>query len=317
MAKRKRRAFTKEFKAEAVRVVQESGKTGGGGGAGAGSDGDGAAELGAAGRDRRGPGRAGGADDGRSGRSWPQLRRESADVADGARHPKKSDGLLRQGERVRFAFIAAEKAAFPVAVLCRMLAGVARRVLRLAQARPVPGARPRRRAARGRDRGDPRGESAALRQPARPRGAAGARAGRESQARGAPDARTGAWRPAAGGGSGSRRTPGIPSPSRPTCWRAQFDGARARRGVGDRHHLHPDRGRLALPGGDPRPVLARRRRLGDERAHHPASSRSTPSAWRWRGVDRPRGCCITPTAAVSTRAATTRRPSAATGSSAA
>ena len=35
---------------------------------------------------------------------------------------KKSDGLLRQGECVRFAFIGAEKAAFPVRLLCQTLA---------------------------------------------------------------------------------------------------------------------------------------------------------------------------------------------------
>src|ERR1044071_7670072 len=44
---------------------------------------------------------------------------------DGARHPKKSDGLLRQGERVKFTFIRAEKAHFPVAVLCAVF-GVSR-----------------------------------------------------------------------------------------------------------------------------------------------------------------------------------------------
>ena len=56
MAKRKRRAFTPEFKAEAVRLVRESGKTVGTVARETGSDGDGAAELGAAGRGRRGPG---------------------------------------------------------------------------------------------------------------------------------------------------------------------------------------------------------------------------------------------------------------------
>ena len=49
MAKRKRRAFTKEFKAEAVGVVQASGQDRGGGGAGAGSHGDGPQGVGTAG----------------------------------------------------------------------------------------------------------------------------------------------------------------------------------------------------------------------------------------------------------------------------
>src|SRR4029434_8303220 len=50
------------------------------------------------------------------------LAARGAHAAAGARHPKKSDGLLCQGERVKFAFIAAEKATFPVRVLCRTLA---------------------------------------------------------------------------------------------------------------------------------------------------------------------------------------------------
>src|SRR6185437_4190200 len=41
---------------------------------------------------------------------------------DGAGDFKKGGHLLRQGERVKFAFISEEKVAFPVAVLCRLLA---------------------------------------------------------------------------------------------------------------------------------------------------------------------------------------------------
>ncbi|RYZ14214.1 MAG: IS3 family transposase, partial [Myxococcaceae bacterium] len=41
--------------------------------------------------------------------------------AHGARHPKKSGGLLRQGEHLRFAFIEAEKAHWPVTVMCDVL----------------------------------------------------------------------------------------------------------------------------------------------------------------------------------------------------
>src|SRR4026209_2006744 len=120
MAKRKRRAFTKEFKAETVRLVRDSGK----------SVGAIARELGltetalrewvgqGAGGAGRGPG--GGADHGRAGGVGPPAAR-GADITDGARHPKKSDGLLREGEPVRFAFIAEEKAAFPVRLLCRTL----------------------------------------------------------------------------------------------------------------------------------------------------------------------------------------------------
>ena len=41
-------------------------------------------------------------------------------TADGARH-QKSDGILREGERVRFLFIRTEKANYPLTVLCRVL----------------------------------------------------------------------------------------------------------------------------------------------------------------------------------------------------
>src|SRR3989454_10899920 len=90
------------------------------GGAGTRSDGDGAAELGAAGGDRCRPGGAGRAHDRGAGGTRAAAAREP-DAADGAGHPKKSNGLLREGESVRFRFIAAEKAVFPVRVLCRTL----------------------------------------------------------------------------------------------------------------------------------------------------------------------------------------------------
>src|SRR6187401_421107 len=56
----------------------------------------------------------------RAGRA-PAVASRGARAAHGARHPKKSHRLLRQAERVTFAFIAAEKAHFPVRVLCRAL----------------------------------------------------------------------------------------------------------------------------------------------------------------------------------------------------
>src|SRR5207249_2561722 len=90
------------------------------GGAGTRSDGDGAAELGAAGGDRCRPWDAGRAHDRGAGGTRAAAAREP-DAADGAGHPKKSNGLLREGESVRFRFIAAEKAVFPVRVLCRTL----------------------------------------------------------------------------------------------------------------------------------------------------------------------------------------------------
>ena len=303
MAKRKRRAFTTEFKAEAVRLVRESGKAVGDGGAGTGSDGDGAAELGAAGGDRRGPGRAGRADDRGARGARPAAARE-ADAADGARHPKKSDGLLREGERVKFAFIAAEKAAFPVRLLCRTLQ-VSRGGFYAWQARPpAPRAQADERLG-ARDRGDPRREPAALRQPAGSRRARRPRLPHEPQARRAADARA-----RAGCARRRRRFRATtdsqhPLPVAPNVLARQFERAAARPGVGDRHHVRLDARGLALPGGDPRPLLAPRRRLGDERAHHarPRPRRARHGA----GAAAParRACCTTPIAAASTPAATT------------
>src|SRR5215470_12021490 len=113
MAKRKRRAFTKEFKAQAVRIVRESGKT----------VGTVALELDLTETALRswvrqadidaGRGAPGRADDRGARGTRPPAAREP-DAADVARHPKKIDGLLREREPVRFAFIAAEKAMFPV-----------------------------------------------------------------------------------------------------------------------------------------------------------------------------------------------------------
>ena len=92
MAKRKRRAFTTEFKARAVRIVRESGKSVGVVARGTGSHGDGAAELGAAGGDRRRPWGAGGAYDRGAGGARPAAAR-GADVADGARMRLKASQL--------------------------------------------------------------------------------------------------------------------------------------------------------------------------------------------------------------------------------
>ena len=117
--RRPRRQFTEEFKASAVRLVLDEGKT-----------------VGAAARDldltetalrewvRARPGRPDArphrADDRRARGARPAAQRESR-AADGARHPKKSRGLLREAPGVRFAWIAAEKAEFTVAECCRAL----------------------------------------------------------------------------------------------------------------------------------------------------------------------------------------------------
>jgi transposase InsO family protein/transposase-like protein len=121
MAKRKRRAFTPEFKEQAVRIVRESGKP----------IATVARELDLTETALRSWVRQAEIDAGRgaSGALTTEERARGAraaaaresDVADGARHPKKSDGLLREGEPVRFRFIAAEKATFPIRLLCRTL----------------------------------------------------------------------------------------------------------------------------------------------------------------------------------------------------
>ncbi|HWN41149.1 MAG TPA: IS3 family transposase [Thermoanaerobaculia bacterium] len=120
MAKRKRRAFTKESKAETVRLVRDSGK----------SVGAIARELDLtetalrewvrqaevdAGRGR--PGALTTEEREELARLWREVRtlRMERDIL------KKGDGLLREREPVRFAFIAEEKAAFPVRLLCRTL----------------------------------------------------------------------------------------------------------------------------------------------------------------------------------------------------
>src|SRR2546430_571726 len=112
--------FLTDKSAFVLRGRPPRGNDGFGGGAGTRSDGDGAAELGAAGGDRCRPGGAGRAHDRGAGGTRAAAAREP-DAADGAGHPKKSNGLLREGESVRFRFIAAEKAVFPVRVLCRTL----------------------------------------------------------------------------------------------------------------------------------------------------------------------------------------------------
>ena len=120
MAKRKRRAFTKEFKAETVRLVRDSGK----------SVGAIARELDLTETALREWVRQAEVDAGR-GRpgaltteereELARLRREVRTLRMERDILKKSDGLLREGEPVRFAFIAEEKAAFPVRLLCRTL----------------------------------------------------------------------------------------------------------------------------------------------------------------------------------------------------
>ncbi len=115
--KRTRRSFTDEFKAGAVRLVLEEGKT-----------------VGAAARDLdltesslrkwveqvradRTKGKTGLTTAEREELAAAAQRESRA--ARGAGHPKKSDGLLREAKPVRFRFVAAEKAHHAVPILCR------------------------------------------------------------------------------------------------------------------------------------------------------------------------------------------------------
>ena len=79
------------------------------------------------------------ADASRAGESnAPQGKRLAAY---GSRNPKKSSGLLREGKRMKFAFIDKEKAFFPIAPMCRLL-GVTRQGYYSYAKRPPPERRP-------------------------------------------------------------------------------------------------------------------------------------------------------------------------------
>jgi len=100
------------------------------------------------------------------------------------------------------------------------------------------------------DRGDPRGESAALWQSTDSRRVGGPWLPHESEARGAADA------PPRLGRAAPPALPGDDPLAPRVSHRAQRLGAAVRAGrpgsgVGHRHHLHSDRRGLAVPGGDP------------------------------------------------------------------
>src|SRR5512132_3530449 len=118
---------TKETKVVHARVQGRSGAAGPGrrpqrprGGEGAGPDGDGAAGVGEERGGGRGEGPARSGDDGGARGARAAAARQQA-AGDGARDLEKSGGLLREGESVRFALIDAEKAHYPVDVLCAVL----------------------------------------------------------------------------------------------------------------------------------------------------------------------------------------------------
>ena len=50
-----------------------------------------------------------------------RLRAEFARVKDGARHPGKSDGVLRERPEMKYAFIERHRRVWPISVQCRVL----------------------------------------------------------------------------------------------------------------------------------------------------------------------------------------------------
>ena len=115
-----RRRFTDEFKQQAVRLVLDEGKSVSGGGPRARSGPRSA--LGQWVKQRAGGSLEGAhrADD-RGARGAGAAPQRESDPPGRARHPKKSHGVLREAEPMRFAFIAAKKAEHRVTILCRCM----------------------------------------------------------------------------------------------------------------------------------------------------------------------------------------------------
>src|SRR3954451_25403788 len=117
--RRKRRRFTTEFEAEAVKRLLDGGK----------GLGEVATELGLSpgqlsawrNEHRRGLGGGVGRPQGRAGRAAAAEAREQA-ARGGGRDPQEGRGFFRPGDRVsEFVFVAAERANHAVATLCRVL----------------------------------------------------------------------------------------------------------------------------------------------------------------------------------------------------
>ena len=177
--RRTRRSFTDEFKAGAVRLVLDEGKTVGRGGARLGVDGVVACGIGSSRPGRIARTGKTGLDDGRARGARAAPERESH-PAGGAGDPKKGGSLLREGAAVRFRFIAAEKAHHSLSMLVSVYAGDAQRVLCLAPAAGV-GPCAAGSAAEGPGAGLVRRQQTALRQPAHSPGSDRAAGAREPQ----------------------------------------------------------------------------------------------------------------------------------------
>lgn len=120
-----RRQFSREFKVEAVKLVDRARRC-----SGASCARPRCARDAAEGMDARADGRlaAGvprqGRDEARAGRDRAAAQ-GGCQAQDGARHPEKSRGLLRQGVDVKFGFVAKHRGAWPVNLMCEAL-GVSR-----------------------------------------------------------------------------------------------------------------------------------------------------------------------------------------------
>src|SRR5947209_11313997 len=233
MAKRKRRAFTKEFKAQAVRIVRESGK----------AISAVARELDLTETALRSWVRQAEIDAGRGtpGALTTEEREELGRLRRENRTLRMERDILkkrRPSSRRRTREIPVHRRGegrLPGAGALPHAPGVARGLLRLAGA-AAGAARAGGRTAGSRDRGDPRGDSATLREPPDSRGARGARVPDGSQARGAAHAGSRAGRAAPPPVSGHDAVAASVS------HRPQRSGAAIRTdwtgpGVGHRHHL--------------------------------------------------------------------------------
>ena len=147
---------------------------------------------------------------------------------------------------MRFAFIAAEKASYPVRVLCRTLA-VSRAGFYAWHTRPPARPDPAGSAARRRDSGDSRRDPPALWQSAGARRAPGARAAGGPQAGRPLDARARALRPPAAPVSDHDRLQSSPGRWPPTCWPGSSPSPRpTRRGSPTSRISGPQEGWLYL-----------------------------------------------------------------------
>ena len=189
----------------------------------------GRAGVGQAGRGRRGPGGTTEALTTSEKEELVRLRREIKRVTDGARHPKKSHSLLRQGELMRVrVHRRRRRRVFRVELMCRVLEVSASGYYGWPAASPRKQERERR--ARTKVEAVHQRVARHLRQPPRVREARSRRA-RTCRRRRLPKImqEEGAREPDGESASGPRPTAATPSASRPTCCNRDFTAERPTR----------------------------------------------------------------------------------------